>query len=223
MLQKMKFEKLLEKMTEFWDQVAVKEEAITPGGQESIAEAVVERLLEGVPEDVVKMATVLDVGCGEGRLAQELAKKVKHYVGIDISKVALARAAKKTEALDNVKFYHLTGRLKNVFAEEEFRIIVSWTVFMHMPKDIFRIYLEDIYAILCYGGYFHFQVNSNNDFLSKVLDTRFDKVSEADFWRARWYPEWLIGHYITQAGFEIEGVPEDVEGACARVCWRARK
>ena len=50
---------------------------------------------------------VLDVGCGTGRIIQELSPIVKEYVGIDIDKGYLESARKIAEGFRNVKILEL--------------------------------------------------------------------------------------------------------------------
>jgi SAM-dependent methyltransferase len=47
-------------------------------------------------EKYVGRGSVLDLGCGQGSTAVELASPYKRYVGVDISEVALKRAREKT-------------------------------------------------------------------------------------------------------------------------------
>jgi len=50
-------------------------------------------------EKYVGDGSVLDLGCGQGSTAVELASPYRHYVGVDISEVALKRARNKTAAV----------------------------------------------------------------------------------------------------------------------------
>jgi len=55
---------------------------------------------------ISKQDVILDFGCGQGTISCELAKKVKHVYGIDISTEMLKRATKNAEEKDiqNVSF-----------------------------------------------------------------------------------------------------------------------
>ena len=216
------FDNVIKKMAKIWDKIAIVEKAITPSKRFS-EETISNILLSKIPEKELKKATLLDVGCGEGRITESLAKKVNHYVGIDVSETVLNRARNKTKTLDNVKFFHIDKRLKYLFEKETFQIVISWAVFPHMPKEMLRIYLDDIYTIMDSKGYFNFQPDDYPSLIKNNIKRRFDKIQNyfnetQSFWRARWYPEWLMGYYIIEAGFKIEGLPEEEEQ-----CWRVRK
>src|SRR5208337_2556370 len=64
-------------------------------------------------EKYAQKGDILDLGCGPGNTANELASDVyRNYVGVDISEVALAKAAKRTKE---------NGREgKNSFAQGDF-------------------------------------------------------------------------------------------------------
>ena len=74
-----------------------------------IAPARVKQFLEAEIEFVLKEVkytdTVLDLGCGYGRVAVELLKKAKKVIGIDISKENIELAKKIIDDAENCKFY----------------------------------------------------------------------------------------------------------------------
>ena len=74
-----------------------------------IAPARVKRYLkaeiEFVLEEINHTDTVLDLGCGYGRVAVELMKKAKKVIGIDISKENIELAKKITANKKNCEFY----------------------------------------------------------------------------------------------------------------------
>ncbi len=73
----------------------------------------------------VRGARVLDVQCGEGRVARELARRGADLVGVDISSVLLdkARAAEERERL-NVRYLHADATSAGVLVAEVFDAVV---------------------------------------------------------------------------------------------------
>jgi 2-polyprenyl-6-hydroxyphenyl methylase/3-demethylubiquinone-9 3-methyltransferase len=53
--------------------------------------------------------TVLDLGCGYGRVAIELAKHAKKIIGIDISQDNIELAKKLYQHIDNLEFYKMNA------------------------------------------------------------------------------------------------------------------
>ncbi len=64
-------------------------------------------------------ASVLDAGCGTGRVAIELARRGCKIVGLDIDPAMLARAKEKAPELD-----WRTGDLANLQLEQRFELVV---------------------------------------------------------------------------------------------------
>src|SRR3954467_3940749 len=54
--------------------------------------------------------TVLDLGCGLGRLTRPLAARAKRVVALDVSAEMLVRAKRLNAHLDNVEWVHGDGR-----------------------------------------------------------------------------------------------------------------
>ena len=61
--------------------------------------------------------TVLDLGCGYGRVAIELAKNVKKIIGIDISQDNIELAKNLHQHIDNLEFYKMNAAALNFPAD----------------------------------------------------------------------------------------------------------
>ena len=84
-------------------------------------------------------------------------KKVKKFIGTDISKVAIDMSKKRFEKCDNVELKRTTNLLS---IKEPIDMIYSVTVFQHLPKDFTKKYIQDAYKILKDGGALFFNVLS---------------------------------------------------------------
>lgn len=80
--------------------------------------------------------TVLDFGCGTGRLALAFANKFESVVGLDISKgmLDLAELHASKNGLSNVKFYLSDDNLTAI-EDQKFDLINSFIVFQHMNVE----------------------------------------------------------------------------------------
>jgi len=105
-------------------------------------------------EKHAKNGSILDMGCGSGNTATELAESAYHsYVGVDISAVALAKAMKRTRE---------SGRQgKNSFAcsdflayqpTETFDVILFRESIYHVPLGKVKDVLDHYSAYLKEGG-----------------------------------------------------------------------
>lgn len=99
--------------------------------------------------------SVLDFGCGSGRVAHSLAKRVKlkRYLGTDVVQPLLDYAATKTPSdYQFVKHHELT-----IPAEDEaFDISYAFSVFTHLLQAEIFIYMTDIARVTKPGGTFVF-------------------------------------------------------------------
>lgn len=104
-----------------------------------------------------KSSKVLDIGCGVGRLEYNLAKEVKLCVGIDIAPSMIALAKKYIKA-ENVDFITVNGKNLIDLKNRQFDLVFSIIVFQHLPRNIFKSYINDSYKHLRVGGKLFFQI-----------------------------------------------------------------
>ena len=89
-------------------------------------------LLSLVPADAV---SVLDIGCGLGRLAVKLATRTRRVTGVDLSPEMIARAQKDTRGAENLTF--LCGDfLERDFTPQQFDFVISAATLHHMPENV---------------------------------------------------------------------------------------
>ncbi len=77
--------------------------------------------------------TILDVGCGMGRLTAQIAAPDRCVVGIDLSPEMIARAREK--AHDGLSFV-CADFLTHDFGTEKFDCIITAAAFHHLPIDL---------------------------------------------------------------------------------------
>jgi ubiquinone/menaquinone biosynthesis C-methylase UbiE len=98
-----------------------------------------------IKKNVDKNSTVLDLGCGGGRLTLSINKYVNSIIGIDFSK-ELISSAKKNKNANNVTFKVMDGE-KLDFPKDSFDVVVSHAV---LNKKMCRanIALKSAYKII---------------------------------------------------------------------------
>lgn len=106
--------------------------------------------------------TVLEIGCGYGRLLYHLLPDVTGVVGIDLAPEPLAKAEEllATRKRDEQRVSLVLGDGISLDALDDgcASAAVAFTVFQHMPKVAVGRYLEDLRRILTPGGRVCFQV-----------------------------------------------------------------
>lgn len=92
----------------------------------------VEHTLGLIPHDV---RTVLDVGCGDGRLSKRMAQTGRMVVGIDLSR----------EALRHVRVPRILGSCDRLpFGDRSFDLVLCSEVLEHLPIGVYRATLLEL-------------------------------------------------------------------------------
>jgi ubiquinone/menaquinone biosynthesis C-methylase UbiE len=98
----------------------------------------------------LKRAAVLEVGCGLGSLAEELAKSAGSTHALDLTPTA-ARMTGRRFSEGKYNALALQGDAENLpFPDEKFDYILSWGVLHHTPRT--QQAIDEIYRVLKPGG-----------------------------------------------------------------------
>jgi SAM-dependent methyltransferase len=108
--------------------------------------------------------TVLDLGCGTGRHAIELARRGYEVVGFDLSLPMLARAGEEAQDQD-AKLNFVQGDMREMTFEEQFDGVYCWnTSFGYFEEDKNAQVIDRIHRSLKTGGLLLLDI-INRDFL----------------------------------------------------------
>lgn len=102
--------------------------------------------------------SVLDIGCGIGRMDEFVAPRVASLLGIDVSGEMVARARARLAHLPNVRFLEGDGWSLRPVADASLDLVFSHIVFQHMPRPVVRSYLREVARVLRPGGDLVFQM-----------------------------------------------------------------
>ena len=124
---------------------------IQPGVQRVLA-----RVLDLIPND----ARILDLGCGNGELARELARRGFRgtYTGVDFSEGLLQAARETCQVFEQTKFANLTGLTFvqrdltapdwEVGLEGPFDVVMAFAVLHHLPVPFHAEIVRKVRALL---------------------------------------------------------------------------
>lgn len=129
-------------------------------GEDHVAEYVLPFLKqENIPQEEYSTFTMLDIGCGTGRLTRALAKVGAAVTGIDISQEMIQKAKEDNAEISNATFVLGSGKGLDPLPDNAFDFCYSFIVFQHIPdKAVIHNYFHEIKRVLKPGRKAKFQV-----------------------------------------------------------------
>ncbi len=132
-------------------------DAFWRGGQEAL-----DQMLRAVGLTIEPGETVVDIGCGVGRITRALASRARWVYGIDVSSEMLVQARRHHPESANVEWLHGDGRSLAVLGDCSVDGCFSHVVFQHVPDpEIILNYVREMGRILRPGGWTLFQVSTD--------------------------------------------------------------
>ena len=152
---------------------------------------------------------VLELGCGVGRIGRDLASKIAHWEGSEISANMLKVARERLATYENVGLTELMRTSFKPLADASFDKAYCVAVFIHMDKEDFYLYLEDLARVLKPGGLLYFDawnVTSRvgwRRFAAELAQYRDqDPTQRKDIARNQFTSPDEVRIFLDQAGFE---------------------
>lgn len=125
-------------------------------------EVALDEMLDAVGAAVSPQETILDVGCGVGRLTRVLAGRARHVVAVDVSAEMLERARGLNAHLGNVTWVHGDGASLAGVDDASVDVCVSLVVFQHIPDPAITLgYVREMGRVLKPGGWTAFQISND--------------------------------------------------------------
>lgn len=137
-------------------------------------------------EKYVRNGNILDLGCGPGNTANELAASAyRRYVGVDISEVALEKARRRTIVNDREgKNTFVQGDFVNYEPMEKFDVILFRESMYHVPMGKIKRTLDRLSRYLKEGGVFivrMYTADSDTGGKEKPRPTAMIRIMETEF------------------------------------------
>src|SRR5580658_6362528 len=179
-------EQQLVKMREDWDKSAREnaryyvststrewtEEGFLESGEKTVAYEILTDLgniCQGKPQ---RERSVLESGCGAGRVTRTLANLFGEVHGVDVSGEMVRQAKLALQDRPNAFVYQNNGTDLEVVPPLDFDFAFSSIVFQHIPsRDIIENYVREVQRRLRPGALFKFQVQGDSTLETKPDDT----------------------------------------------------
>jgi SAM-dependent methyltransferase len=127
------------------------------GGEEAVRQILAELALEIQPSD-----TVVEIGCGVGRLTRALAARAERVIAIDVSAEMLARARELNPGLRNVSWLQGDGSSLAGVPDASADGCFSHVVFQHLPDPALTLgYVREMGRVLRPGGWAAFGLSTD--------------------------------------------------------------
>jgi len=148
------------------------EEEFDRSGFASTEHVVIADLARIAGERNPKEMTVLEIGCGAGRMTRPLAEIFGHVHAVDVSGEMLARARARLAHIENVSWTHTNGVDLAALGDAQLDFALSYIVFQHIPDiEVIRGYIREVAVRLKPGALFKFQAQGGRAAATTPNDT----------------------------------------------------
>lgn len=140
-----------ESYKQFWNHQAATPESALAAVDGSASEEVVQITGRYTAQQVATSLdlnsedSILELGCGVGRIGRELAGHCRHWTGVDISEKMIAHARERLDHFSNTDFHQLSRTSLEAVADDSLTKAYSVAVLCHMDKEDLYLYLKELY------------------------------------------------------------------------------
>jgi SAM-dependent methyltransferase len=155
--------------------------------------------------------TVLDIGCGTGRVMEHLGPRCREVHGIDISQQMVEEGRARLAHLPNVHFHVGNGYDLAGFGDGSFDVAYSIVALQHMSRAVAYNYLLESHRVLRQDGVLWFYVPN---LLRDDGFAAFHHFSQPWFvshpYPMNFYTPQEVGRLVVAAGFWLEDLNDEM-------------
>ena len=156
--------------------------------------------------------TVLEIGCGVGRMTRRLSALAGRVIAVDVSQEMLKRCAHNISDQSNVTCLLVPGdgSLREV-ADNTVQVVFSYITLQHVPsKQAQMLYLEESGRVLTPGGQLAIQIRGDSlsarltDWLGHLGHVIQRRATLSRAWRGARLPDGDVRLALVPAGLDVE-------------------
>jgi len=190
-------------------------------------EQIVTLMLDELGVAIAPTDTVVDIGCGLGRVTRAVAARGAVVIALDISPQMLAGARELNSGLDNVEWVIGDGRTLAPVDSGGADVCISYVTFHHIPDpEITFGYVREMGRVLRPGGFAAFQVSNLPALHERVSPLRRLRTQwralrglgpggqDHPAWRGAWTDLDRLREVAAEAGLETERIVGEGDPQC---------
>lgn len=157
--------------------------------------------------------SLLDFGCGVGRLSLAWSRHCAKVTGVDISSGMLEQARKIASGTPHLQFVHNTADNLAIFDANSFDIVFSHICLQHIPPAICQNYLREFARVCRPGGIVAFQLPTKPNPAEFWARVRKKLVDSLPFGLDKKYRQWRRG---SRSAYDVFYTPAEKVSALFR-------
>jgi SAM-dependent methyltransferase len=166
----------------------------------ALGEADVGMILSDIVQYLTPDAAVIEIGCGNGRLLEPMARRFREVWGTDVSPQMIARCRERLSAFENVHFVELDGNDLSGVPSAHFDLCYSYFTFRHLTAHSMTIrYMEEAHRVLKPGGVL--KIDTNGIYAGNPFRELYE--SRADTWHGVRFTMSEIVKVLESTGFRM--------------------
>jgi SAM-dependent methyltransferase len=163
-------------------------------------------------------ASILEIGCGMGRMTARLSELYRTVIALDVSSEMLERARRALPDVKNVTWLHGNGRDLSGVPDEAVDVVLSYIVLQHVPTADGQLgYIREARRVLKPGGVAALQVRADTplarglDWVGHIRHRASGRMTLDKAWRGSRIPRARLISTASGSGAGEPGPPADVD------------
>jgi len=145
--------------------------------------------------------SILEIGCGIGRLLKPFASQFAQVYGVDVSPEMIERSKEYTKDTPNITTWANDGSSLHPLEDNSIDYVFSYITFQHIPfATVIETYIRETLRVLKPGGIFQFQVAGKT---GTREEAEWERSRQRTTWNGMMYSDAEIRALTERIGFLV--------------------